>query len=74
MLETAKEVFDTLGGLKAVAELTGHSYEAVSKWSEFKRFPPDTYVILTGALRERGKEAPPSLWRMISAEPEQAAP
>lgn len=70
-LTDAKSVIDELGGLKAVADLTGRKYNAVWNWQNVGTFPPKTYLILTAALRERGKTAPMSLWRIV--EPERAA-
>ena len=67
MLATTSEVILALGGVKAVAELTGRTYDAAWNWNKFETFPSDTYLVMTGALRERGIEAPPSLWRMVEA-------
>jgi ABC-type hemin transport system substrate-binding protein len=70
-LTTANDVIDKLGGNQAVAKLTNRKPNAVSNWRSFDAFPPDTFLVLTAALRERGESAPVSLWRMV--EPAQAA-
>jgi secreted protein with Ig-like and vWFA domain len=67
-LRTTREVVDALGGIQAVADLTGRNYDAASNWPRFKTFPADTYLVMTRALTEQGKTAPASLWRMVSAE------
>jgi hypothetical protein len=67
-LTTTAAVMDALGGTKAVAELTGREYGAAHNWRAFETFPPDTYLVMTIALRDRGKKAPASLWRMVGAE------
>jgi ABC-type hemin transport system substrate-binding protein len=70
-LTTTSEVIETLGGNPAVAELTGRNAKAVSAWRSFDAFPPDTFLVLTNALEQKGETAPVSLWRMV--EPAQAA-
>ena len=68
-LETADQVFDALGGNSGIEALTGSLPSAVSNWKAFGSFPPNTYVVMTDALRAVGKTAPASLWRMrVSAE------
>lgn len=64
MLETATEVFTALGENPGVAELTGAKASAISMWRAAESFPPNTYVLMTDALRAIGKTAPDSLWRM----------
>lgn len=66
-LTTTKDVIHALGGISAVAHLTGRKYTAAANWSRFEAFPADTYLVLTEALREVGKSAPASLWRMKGA-------
>lgn len=63
-LETAEEVFDALGGNAGVEELTHSKPSRVSNWRNSGSFPSNMYVVMTDALRERGKAAPASLWRM----------
>jgi hypothetical protein len=70
-LLTASEVIRELGGLKAVARITGAKYSAAGNWPRIN-FPPDTYVALQNALNARGCRAPVSLWKM--REPQDAAP
>ena len=68
-LATAAEIFDKLGGVRAVAELTGRTYDAAWNWKRFARFPSNTYSVMTSALRAKGCTAPASLWRMVEATP-----
>jgi hypothetical protein len=63
-LSTAEQVFDVLGGLDAVADLTGSKPKAVWNWKKYNSFPPRTYVAITQELKKRGKRAPASLWKM----------
>jgi hypothetical protein len=66
ILTSAAEVVTELGGIAAVAELTGRSYHAAGNWPTWtKSFPPDTYVELTKALKRRRVKAPDSLWGMV---------
>lgn len=64
ILDTAADVFTALGENPGVAELTGAKASAISMWRAAESFPPNTYVIMTDALRAVGKTAPDSLWRM----------
>lgn len=64
MLETADAVMTALGENPGVAELTGAKPSAISMWRKAESFPPNTYVVMTEALRALGKAAPDSLWRM----------
>lgn len=66
-LTTTTEVLRVLGGVAAVAELTGNKVKAVEKWQQFETFPSKTYVALQAALGARGYAAPASLWRMVEA-------
>ncbi len=63
-LSTAPEIIEVLGGITAVANLTGRQYKAAQNWKSFGRFPSNTYLTLHSALRERGCNAPPELWGM----------
>ncbi len=63
-LHTTSDVIDELGGLKAVAGLTGSNNKAVWNWRGFDTFPSNTYLVMIGALHARGKTAPASLWSM----------
>lgn len=74
ILETADAVMEALGGNQPVAALTASKSSAVSMWRKAKSFPTNQYLIMTAALREKGKTAPASLWGMKSpAESESAA-
>jgi ABC-type hemin transport system substrate-binding protein len=64
-LSTTEEVILALGGVRAVAELTGRKYTAACNWANFQTFPPDTFVVMKAALTDRGYAAPNSLWRMV---------
>jgi hypothetical protein len=64
-LVSTAEVMDELGGVAAVARLTGRTYGAAFNWRGFVRFPSDTFVVMQEALKARGCSAPPSLWGMV---------
>lgn len=64
-LLTTVQVIERLGGVHAVAELTGRTYAAASNWTRFKTFPANTFAVMTAALAARGYHAPASLWRMV---------
>jgi hypothetical protein len=72
-LKTTVAVMEALGGTDAVAQLTGRKYSAAFNWRGFDTFPPDTFLVLTDALEAKGHSAPAHLWRMVGAEPAQAA-
>ncbi len=63
-LITTEQVMHALGGTRAVATLTGRKYSAAFHWLKFECFPSNTFLIMKGALEERGLDAPASLWRM----------
>lgn len=64
-LRSPQEVIEALGGLKAVAAMTGRSYSSASRWqASAAKFPPSTYVVLQQALVAGGMTAPASLWGM----------
>lgn len=67
-LETATEVVDALGGIKAVAALTDRKYNAAANWPAFGKFPPNTFLVMRKALEAAKCEAPASLWGMVGAE------
>lgn len=73
-LNTTTEVIEKLGGSAEVAKITGRKPNAVSNWHSFSHFPPDTYLVMTAALRVRGYEAPNSLWRMVGPAPQTESP
>jgi len=72
-LATTGEVIEALGGVPAVAELTGSTYKAVFNWKGFSNFPSKTYLIMTGALAAVGKTAPAALWGMTAAQESERA-
>lgn len=77
VLKTVPEVNNALGGLSAVAKLTGRTYSAAAQWPYLGTFPSNTYLIITDALAVLGKSAPASLWGMTATQgretPKQAA-
>lgn len=65
-LKTAEDVIDALGGLPALAKLTGRKDSGVPwNWKAAGRFPPNTFLLMQGALRARGYRAPAELWGML---------
>jgi hypothetical protein len=67
-LRTTAEVIDALNGIQAVVAITGRSTQAVWNWKNRGVFPAWTYLALTRALAEKGREADPRLFRMIATE------
>jgi len=67
-LDTVADVFTALGDNPGVEALTGSKPSAVSMWKKAERFPSNTYLIITDALRAAGKSAPSSLWGMKQSE------
>lgn len=67
-LETTAEVMEALGGINAVAEITGSEYKAAANWKGFKAFPSRTYLVMNRELERRGLRAPVSLWKMVESE------
>lgn len=63
-LTTAVAVVEKLGGIKAVAALTGREYNAAQNWKSFGHFPRDTFLVLRKALEDAGYTAPAKLWKM----------
>ena len=73
-LDSADAVIDALGGSAVTARLTGRTMQAVSNWRSAKRIPPEFYLLMVSALKEKGKTAPQSLWGMEPAlDPERQA-
>lgn len=66
-LSTAQQVFAALGGVRAVADITGRKYPAAFNWKMSGKFPPNTFVAMQEALRDRAYVAPDSLWGMVPA-------
>lgn len=69
-LGSTRAVVDKLGGVKAVAAMTGSQYAAVWNWTTFAKFPANTFCVMTIALAANGCYAPPRLWGMKQCEPE----
>ena len=63
-LTTTRSVIKALGGLGAVAKLTGRQYSAAGNWAQKATFPANTYFVLQSELNARGHTAPPTLWNM----------
>lgn len=75
-LHTTAEIVNVLGGNGPTAKLTmsaedaadpakaAKAAKAVTNWKKAETFPSNTYVAMTRALRERGYEAPDTLWGM----------
>lgn len=62
-LTTFDEVADALGGLTALAHLTGRRLTAVSNWRcQRGRFPARMYLVIAAALDKRGLSAAPDLF------------
>jgi len=72
-LATTKEVFEALGGIQAVADLTGRDYSAAAQDNRLGKFPSRTYKIMTEALAAKGRRAPASLWGQVAAQDQAAA-
>lgn len=72
-LTDARTVVEKLGGIRAVAELTQRKYSAAANWPSFNKFPPNTFLVMREALRERHCTAPASLWGMVTTEEGAAA-
>jgi hypothetical protein len=64
-LQTVAEVFEALGGIAKVAELTGVRYNAASNWKSFNRFPARTFLLIQTELDAMGLRADPDLWGML---------
>lgn len=64
-LTSISEVIDALGGIQAVADLTGRKYMAAAQDKRLGKFPSRTRDVMTVALAEKGKTAPASLWGML---------
>ena len=64
ILKTTADVIARLGGVQAVADMTGRGYTCAHNWKQFGVFPASTFLLLTTALRRRGYVARKALWRM----------
>jgi hypothetical protein len=64
-LNNSRDVVAALGGVDAVASLTGRHYKSVSRWQAAKEaFPPTLYVAMQSALVEIGFRGDPAMWGM----------
>jgi len=65
-LRSTGEIIDALGGNPSVQKLTKRKGgQHITNWRASGYFPPDTFLIITKALRERRLRAPASLWRIV---------
>lgn len=64
MLGTVGAVIDELGGTAAVAALTGLGSSTVSNWRSRGRIPAELFLVVSGALKTKDKQADPSLFGM----------
>jgi len=62
ILSSVDEVIAHLGGVRAVAELTGLVKTNVHNWRAGGRMPPEHYKVMMDALVRRGASAPSRLW------------
>lgn len=65
-VNTTAEGILALGGIHAVAKLTGQTNEAgwknVEGWNRAKQYPSRYFLVMWLELFARGYQAPPSLW------------
>lgn len=66
-LSSTGAVIEALGGLQAVADLTGRGYSAAHNWKATGQFPANTYLLLRKALAAKGFDAPDTLWNMAES-------
>lgn len=66
-LTSVRAVVKELGGVPAVAEITGVKTNAVWNWVSADRFPPYTYFDLRDRLKAKRKSAPDELWKRAVA-------
>lgn len=66
-LSTASEVIDALGGTSATARLTKRKLQSVSNWRAEGRLPANTFLQIGAELKQRGFDAPPSVWGIAEA-------
>ena len=71
-LRSTSDIIDALGGIEAMAELTGTSINGVYNWRAGTQFPADTYRLLKDELKAIDIDAPDHLWPMRQA-PKKAA-
>lgn len=66
-LTSAPEIIETLGGIRAVSQLTGCTTGAIWNWKDRNVLPSKTYAVMKAALKDKGADAPASLWNMVEA-------
>jgi DNA-binding transcriptional regulator YdaS (Cro superfamily) len=71
MLESVDEVIEALGGTQRSAEQLGVLPTAVSNWKARGKIPSDKFLVISGALRERGKKVSSTIFG-FSEQPEAA--
>lgn len=62
-VNTTAEGILALGGIHAVAGLTGADWKNVEGWNRAEHFPSRYFLVMWLELFARGYSAPPSLWR-----------
>jgi len=67
ILRTTSDVIDALGGVAALARMTGVSNPGVYNWRAGRQFPADTYLLIKAELKALGHDAPDHLWPMRQA-------
>lgn len=73
-LNTIADIIEALGGIAAVADLTGRKVGAVYMWKPLGKFPANTFQVMKRALADRGYVAPDSLWGMAPAHEQEGLP
>jgi hypothetical protein len=68
-LTTFDGVVGAIGGMSALARLTGRRLTAVSNWRHKRGlFPAETYFVITAELARRGFSVERNLWGFEEAE------
>ena len=65
MLKTVDAIVTELGGTGAMASLARVGDSAVSNWKARRTIPSDQYMVVSEALRAKGKEADPALFGFV---------
>jgi len=75
VLTDFEDVIDVLGGVVAIAKLTGRSASAVCNWrNNGERFPASFFPLLQSALQEQKCLASKKLFTFITKQPEGDTP
>jgi hypothetical protein len=65
-LRKIDDMFEALGGVHGLMELTGSRQTAVTNWrTVYRRCPAKTYLLLQDELKRRGYIADPQLFGML---------